>query len=828
MFKATALTLAGGILVSQAAVGSHSNGAPRPGARLNPAAPAPSDRKAHVERPWMDFVGVERRMAELDMDDGTILITFPPGTVTPAANLHDETGGLEVPVEDVLFNDIYAQHGLDSTGVRIFAEEPSMRADEIASALLAAGVETMEKECWWRDDAEALTAEMRPCVLCYDSSQRFKLRIPGGVTPEGLETLQSIPWAIVEPNYISGNADEAMKRHFDGAGGTASLRPKGRVPPMEPISRESAPELRTDAPYDDILISRQYPVENTGQWGGTPGVDMDCFAGWAMVDAYHQSPEWTRVALLSTGIDRQHEEFQNGSNLDIYAATFVEGSTQDYNGLGTAMAGVMAALHNNGVGVAGISHNIKVTNVKVTDYNGVTTLGDLMQGLEWARDQGIDIVVTSVGLTSGSTALDLLLKDLRQMGILVFAPAGGDNSGTILRYPAASRFACAVGAVDYRSQRGDDRQLGFPAEFTAGSNWGPYLDFTGDGWRFVATTKLRDLDPSYPYYDAIPSYPLWFMDAVGGTDVAAAHMAALAVNIDVMNWWEGIYEYHGVPQTLIWEILKRGAEDLFSPGWDDSSGSGCPDLDECIAAVLPETTGVLFGVAEPAYWQDLGYEYQYFYNVPGLTDDDDMYAVRLVDVYFEVYFSGFSGTPYIAAARMEEGKGWANVNPYDYNTQNHWYGWVVDAGPDYMVMATRVYEVWGRTGDPYYGWYPCPPQDARGAWGVVGPAEGTVEVSAGSGEAGSCVISAWPNPSSGKVWILLRTSYETSGGALNIFDVRGRLIRSINVGRTGPGGRIVTWDLTDSQGRPVKSGVYVCRVTEGDEALGSAKIVVSR
>ena len=76
--------------------------------------------------------------------------------------------------------------------------------------------------------------------------------------------------------------------------------------------------------------------------------------------------------------------------------------------------------------------------------------------------------------------------------------------------------------------------------------------------------------------------------------------------------------------------------------------------------------------------------------------------------------------------------------------------------------------------------------------------------------------------------IAFEASGEPAGKSLSIFDVSGRLIRSYRIGDEPWGRRVVSWDLRDTEGRRVKSGVYFCLVRAADGTLTSGKIVVTR
>ena len=62
---------------------------------------------------------------------------------------------------------------------------------------------------------------------------------------------------------------------------------------------------------------------------------------------------------------------------------------------------------------------------------------------------------------------------------------------------------------------------------------------------------------------------------------------------------------------------------------------------------------------------------------------------------------------------------------------------------------------------------------------------------------------------------------------LSIYDVSGRLVRSIDTGRLPAGPLSVAWDGADSNGRPVASGVYLARLGASTEAA-TTKFVLLR
>ncbi|MBM4131915.1 T9SS type A sorting domain-containing protein, partial [bacterium] len=86
---------------------------------------------------------------------------------------------------------------------------------------------------------------------------------------------------------------------------------------------------------------------------------------------------------------------------------------------------------------------------------------------------------------------------------------------------------------------------------------------------------------------------------------------------------------------------------------------------------------------------------------------------------------------------------------------------------------------------------------------------------------------AAPNPASGGTQLEFRLG-AAQRVAVDVFDLRGRLVRSLLAGRDlGEGSHVLHWDLTDRDGARVPSGVYLARVRAGD-AAATRKVFVTR
>ncbi len=67
---------------------------------------------------------------------------------------------------------------------------------------------------------------------------------------------------------------------------------------------------------------------------------------------------------------------------------------------------------------------------------------------------------------------------------------------------------------------------------------------------------------------------------------------------------------------------------------------------------------------------------------------------------------------------------------------------------------------------------------------------------------------------------------ESSYASLTIYDITGREIRSLVEGEFGPGHYDVSWLGIDDLGRNVSTGVYICRLTTGNQSISTKLLYV--
>lgn len=82
-----------------------------------------------------------------------------------------------------------------------------------------------------------------------------------------------------------------------------------------------------------------------------------------------------------------------------------------------------------------------------------------------------------------------------------------------------------------------------------------------------------------------------------------------------------------------------------------------------------------------------------------------------------------------------------------------------------------------------------------------------------------------PNPTRGETSIPFRLEREAQV-ILRVYGVEGRLVRTIDAGRLGPGPHRIAWDGRDASRAPVAGGVYVYRLSADDASAARRMILV--
>jgi subtilisin family serine protease/methionine-rich copper-binding protein CopC len=110
----------------------------------------------------------------------------------------------------------------------------------------------------------------------------------------------------------------------------------------------------------------------------------------------------------------------------------------DDNGHGTHVSGILGAVGNNGIGVAGVDWNVSIMPVKFLDSSGQGSVSNFIEGLNYAVQHGAKISNNSWTGASGSQMLYDAIANAQSHGMIFVAAAGNNssNNDTNPVYPA--------------------------------------------------------------------------------------------------------------------------------------------------------------------------------------------------------------------------------------------------------------------------------------------------------------------------------------------------------------------------------------------------------
>jgi subtilisin family serine protease len=237
----------------------------------------------------------------------------------------------------------------------------------------------------------------------------------------------------------------------------------------------------------------------------------------------------------------------------------------DDDGHGTHCAGIIAGRRSD-QGINGIVPDAELYSLKVFPGGRVS---DLLEAIQWAIDNGIDVVNLSLALERPSAALTEVIAKAIQHGVVCVAAAG--NDGGAVRYPAAIEGVIAVTAIGYLKSFPEDSAHALRvSEFLNPSNGLFFANFSAVG------EEVAFCAPGVAVVSTVPHG----LAAWDGTSMAApfvAGMAALAISA------YPALKTGDVRQVLaVREMLAASAEDLDLPG--ELQGWGVPNATRLVAS----------------------------------------------------------------------------------------------------------------------------------------------------------------------------------------------------------------------------------------------------
>ncbi len=362
------------------------------------------------------------------------------------------------------------------------------------------------------------------------------------------------------------------------------------------------------------------------------GADADVYAAWQLCTG---NPD-VIVAVIDQGVKYDHEDLAenmwinkgeipgngidddgNGYIDDVYGFNFTDNKGQltfsADNMHGTHVAGTIAAVNNNGIGVNGIAggsgkgDGVRIMSCETLGAsesgNSGGGLGAQVRAIKYAADNGAVICQNSWGYTSGALSrtdwtkgnYSALADAIRYFvkyagldengeqegpmagGIVIFA-AGNDSSGELC-YPASDEAVVSVAATSW---------LGTPSYYT---NYGKWVSLSAPGGDLTLNSTYGGV-----YSTSIGENGESTYEGINGTSMACPHVSgacALAV-----SWYYGAEKKKGLTCDMLREALLSSVtpvDPFCEAPYFGNMGAGSLDTYQLLLAVkkvaeIPDVT----------------------------------------------------------------------------------------------------------------------------------------------------------------------------------------------------------------------------------------------
>ena len=343
---------------------------------------------------------------------------------------------------------------------------------------------------------------------------------------------------------------------------------------------------------NDLYYNQQWNLNNTGQrvaagkpwtevYDATPGIDI----GYKKLEPYLPDASEIIVAVIDVGVDRNHPELNTYKCYDgmkNIMPGYIYGKYSHEESHGTSCAGVIGAISDNQIGIAGIAPNVKIMGIAVDiDPLSPTPMREVEEGVargvQYAMNHGASVISNSWGgyvkmNLVVSICSDALTKGRNGKGCIIVCSSGNYNENNPNYFPGGTNpdFLC-VGAVNPNGKRA--------VEYAGngdvwGSNYGSVIDVVAPGTGVPATVNM----------------PEAYTTEFGGTSAACPQVAAVAALMLAYN--------PDLTQQEVCDIIKSTATKLDSYGytrtdehphglWNEEVGYGMLNAYDAVMATIP-------------------------------------------------------------------------------------------------------------------------------------------------------------------------------------------------------------------------------------------------
>jgi thermitase len=262
-----------------------------------------------------------------------------------------------------------------------------------------------------------------------------------------------------------------------------------------------------------------------------------------------------KVCVTDTGIRATHEDLTGATRYYWKDEVGGQAGAYDDNGHGTHVSGTIAAVINNGKGIAGVAQ-VSLGMAKVLNSQGSGTFTQIANGITDCKNSGAHVISMSLGCDGGigstcdSTTMHNAVTSAYNAGVLVVAAAGNAGPCTnCVGLPAAYSEAIAITCSNESNA------------FCSFSSEGPEAFVMAPGNNIVSTYKNSDTNYA----------------TLSGTSMSTPHVAGEAGLIKTLNpSWDRVNIKDKIKTSAVSQGLSQNRQGYGLINYKNAVGGGAP------------------------------------------------------------------------------------------------------------------------------------------------------------------------------------------------------------------------------------------------------------
>lgn len=208
------------------------------------------------------------------------------------------------------------------------------------------------------------------------------------------------------------------------------------------------------AQSNDTYYSLQWGINNTGQYNVGTGIDINVQDAWEVTKG-----RGIKIAVYDQGIELTHPDLANNISSLSFDAQTKSSPSRIRGSHGTACAGIIGAVQDNGKGITGVAPESELLSVSL-NLMIYDTPQQVANGFNWAWRNGADVISNSWGGYARSSIIDEALYEAMTKGrngkgtVIVFAAGNSRTNNASITYPGnLYPDILVVGGMSYSGER---------------------------------------------------------------------------------------------------------------------------------------------------------------------------------------------------------------------------------------------------------------------------------------------------------------------------------------------------------------------------------------